>query len=842
MVGGRSKVRIVPALLAILTSCFLAGGLYAKPAKKEKPEEKKPEGGLPTISEKTGGLARQEGLFDLYLDDKGGKVYLALPAPSERGQIAEVLYSAGLENGLGSNPTGLDRGLLSDTQLLRLRRVGNKVLFEQPNTLYRATTENVAELAAVSESFATSVLWAGEIAAADKEGASLVDVTGFLLRDQLNVARTLKAAGQGDYELDADRSAVDVAGALAFPENVELRSTLTFASDEPGPLIPEVAPDGSTVSLVVRHSLIRLPEPGFQTRRSDQRMGLLEVGYSDFGAPLDQPLEQRLAWRFRLEKTDPTAARSTVKKPIVFYIDSGAPEPIRSALVEGASWWGQAFDAAGFIDAYKVEVLPADKHPLDVRYNVVQWVHRSTRGWSYGGGIVDPRTGEILKGHVRLGSQRIRQDRLLIEGLAGTERTGTGAPDDPVQIALARIRQLSAHEVGHSLGIGHNFAASTYGDRASVMDYPAPQVSVDANGKLDFSRAYAVGAGAWDKHAVRYLYSQLPEGADEAAALDAIVREGLAKGYLYIGDPESRPGYSSDARSNLWDNGEDPVTELKNAVKVRAIGLQYFGERNVRPGTPLSQLREVFGPLYLHHRYQLEAAAKLVGGMEHHYAVRGDGLFATRLVDAARQRRALAAIVDLLDPAFLDIPEPALALFAPPPSLLRPREEVLGGFTRPAFDPIAAAETATAMVLDSLLLPERLARMEVSRHRQADLPDVAEVLKAVADKAFVDASAQRRSELQRAIQRVVVGRLMRLVTEQQTTVGVQAQIVAALEAIRDVELQRGTAHDRYLANEIVRFQERPHAPTPQVRPPAEPIPGSPIGTDEHLADCSHGAF
>lgn len=829
---------LAPLLLAVL----LASAAPAAAARKAKEKEEKKEAPvadvLPTIAEKTRGLEKRGGFLDLYVDVKAGTLLAALPAPGTAaegrdpgsGELLQLLYQTGLSSGLGSNPVGLDRGLGSETRLVRLRQVGAKVLFEQLNTAFRADSENLAERRAVAQSFATSVLWAAEIVAADPDGGLLVDLGPLLLRDATEIAAALEQSGQGEFQLDAARSAVDLGAAKVFPDNVELEAVLTFAGNKPGPLLPAVAPDPTALTLVQHASLIRLPPPGYEPREHDPRSGAISTCFADFARGLDQTLTRCLATRHRLEKTDPTAERSPVKKPIVFYIDNGAPEPIRSALVEGASWWTQAFEEAGFLGGFKVEVLPEDKDPLDVRWNVVQWVHRSTRGWSYGGAVVDPRTGELLKGHVRLGSQRIRQDRLLFEGLLGTDGTGKGGPNDPIEVSLARIRQLAAHEVGHSIGLDHNFAASTYAGRASVMDYPSALIGIDAAGKLDFSHAYGIGVGAWDRHAIDYLYHQFPPGADVAAGLQAISARGLERGMLFLGDDDARPPGSSDARANLWDNGDDPVAELRHVMRVRAIGLQNFSERNVLPGTPLAQLREVFAPLYLHHRYQLDAAVKLVGGLEYHYAQRGDGLFATRLVDGERQRKALAAVLELLDPAALDIPETALQLFAPRASLLRPQEEVLASNIEPAFDSLGAAATAAGLVVDALLDPVRLQRLEESHHRNNDLPGAAEVLGALVSKTFAEGSTTaRRLELQWVVRRLLVERLIAAISRGGLATGVQAELTAALESIRAQLLDRETSQARFLANEILRFLERPHAPAPLLPPPRPPVAGSPIG-------------
>ncbi|HEY0781572.1 MAG TPA: zinc-dependent metalloprotease, partial [Thermoanaerobaculia bacterium] len=665
---------------------------------------------LKTIAEATAGLEKKPGLLDLYLDAQKGKVWLAVPAASgRRGEVGSYLYVEGLVSGLGSNPVGLDRGQLGDARIVTLRRLGGRVLVEEPNLKFRALSGDAAERQAVHESFATSVLWAGEIAAADADGRALVDFTSFLVRDAHDVAGRIKQAGQGSFALDKERSTVDLDACLTFPENHEFEALLTFQSGDPGPLVRQTAPVGGAVTFVEHQSLLKLPDDGYKPRRFDPRSGSYSVDFLDFAAPLASPIETHYLVRHRLEKVDPTAARSKVKKPIVYYVDNGAPEPVRTALVTGASWWKEAFEKAGFLDAFRVEVLPPGVHPLDARYNVIQWVHRSTRGWSYGGGVIDPRTGEMVKGMVTLGSLRVRQDRMIFEGLAGADKSNSGAPDDPVALSLARIRQLAAHEVGHSLGFSHNFAASTYGGRASVMDYPAPLIGVAQDRTLDFSRAYAVGVGEWDEQAVRYAYSQFAPGTDETAGLAAIAQDSLKRDLLFLTDEDSRPPGAAHPLTNLWDNGPDPVAGLHQALAVRRIGLDHFGEHNLAAGRPLTLLQEVLVPVYFHHRYQLDGAVKAVGGLLYSYALRGDGQPPARPVDAAWQRRAVKEVLRLLDPAELDLPEPLLGLLLPRAPGTALNVELFKGNADPAFDPLAAAATAADMAVSGLLQPERAA-------------------------------------------------------------------------------------------------------------------------------------
>jgi hypothetical protein len=839
-----------------------------------------------SISDKVGKAKRIDGFVPLYWDESAGKLWMEITRFD-----TELLYQVSLSSGLGSNPVGLDRAALGDTHVVTFQRVGPKVLMVEPNYRYRAITSDQAEQKAVRESFAQSVLWGFKVEATDGTRV-LVDATALFLRDGYGVTDRLRQAKQGAYKLEDSRSAFYLPRTKGFPKNTEIETMLTFTTDgDAGNYVAQVAPAPQAVTLREHHSFIELPPldapDAYKPRAQDPRIGVFGIEFNDYASPITDPIEKRWIVRHRLRKKDPNAAVSEAVTPIVYYVDNGAPEPIRTALVEGASWWNEAFEAAGFKNAFQVKVLPADADPLDVRYNVINWVHRSSRGWSYGGSIVDPRTGEILKGHVTLGSLRVRQDYMIGTGMipsfasaqdasAGAGGGGVGndgmrgacelgfLPDtdylaeaagdpatDSAAMAIARIRQLSAHEVGHTLGFAHNFAASTYG-RASVMDYPAPMVEIKA-GALDLSHAYAVGIGAYDKWAVDFAYAQVAPGADEKAALEKILTDGVAAGMIYITDTDARPAGAAHPLATLWDNGSDPVATLRHEMKVRQIGLSKFGLTSVPAGSSLSLLEAKLLPLYLHHRYQLNAAIKSVGGAYYSYSVRGAGGGASpaqvqQIVPAAVQRDALAAALETIAPEALDIPDTILALVPPvTDGFGSTNTELFTGRTSPLFDPLAAASVAADLTISGLLQPQRAGRLVSFHARDAANPDFNELLRSVIREVWVKSSATPRlSTIRRTVQHLVVTRLMDLASNDQAMPQVRADAADALRDIMAIATDRGrqfrSASDpiglspsteqarfaRAVRDDIDRFLKRPDSTFKPITPLATP-PGDPIG-------------
>ncbi|MEZ5397567.1 MAG: zinc-dependent metalloprotease [Bryobacterales bacterium] len=780
----------------------------------------------PTIEQKTEGLTRTEGFLPFYWDAKAGKVWLEIGRFDE-----DLLYVEWLSRGLGYNPIGLDRAQLGQTAVVRFRRIGPKIFLEEPNQRYRALTDDADERRAVAESFASSVLWGFSIAA-ETGGRVLVDATPFLLRDSHDVIGTLKSSSEGDYKLDEGRSTPVPERTKGFPKNTELEAMLSFTGTRPGRGVRETTPTPEAVTLYAHHSFVEAPGPGYEPRQFDPRAGVGSITFADYASPLDQPLEKRWIRRHRLAKKDPSAAVSEAVEPIVYYLDRGAPEPVRSALLDGARWWNQAFEAAGYKDAFRVELLPEDADPLDVRYNVINWVHRSTRGWSYGASVTDPRTGEIVKGVVSLGSLRVRQDRLLFEGLipqyacaqaAGpaAEALAAATGGEAVTTALARIRQLSAHEVGHTLGFPHNYAASSY-DRGSVMDYPAPRVKITPDEQLDLSDAYGVGIGEWDKMTVRYAYSDFAPGADEAAELEKILAESQRRGLLFITDADARPLGAPHPLASLWDEGTDPVAELDLTMQVRRLALEKFSEASVPEGTPLSELELTLTPLYLHHRYQVEAAAKSLAGMEFSFAVRGGGAPPVRIVPPAKQRAALEALLRTLDPRELVLPDRLLAILPPAAFGYPDRRETFESREGRMFDPLAAAAVAADVTLSAILGTDRAARLVDFHARDAEQPSLDEVIDALMRRLWsAEAPADPREQaVRREAGYVLLDRLMDLADDPAAPPEVRTIAEAGLAKW---ESSYGEAWPT-----VERFLRRPsrEAARPRLLPAP---PGSPIG-------------
>jgi hypothetical protein len=780
-----------------------------------------------SIATKTAGMQKFDGFFPFYWDAHTGKIWLQIDKWN-----AEFLYLDTLANGMGQNDVGLDRGQRGEGRVVKFQRVGPKVLLIQSNYEYRATSDNAYERRSVEESFPVSAIWGFDVSAEEGD-AVLVDATSFFMHDAHEVIERLRGSQQGSFSLDANRSAIYLPRTKNFPKNTEVEAILTFKGDDPGPLVREVTPEPTAMTLHEHYSFVELPGPGYTPRAYDPRASFFGVSFMDLAVPVDQPVERRFIARHRLQKKDPSAAVSEPVEPIQYYVDRATPEPIRSALVEGARWWNQAFTAAGYKDAFRVDVLPDGADTMDIRYNVIQWVHRGERGWSNGEAIVDPRTGEIIQGIVTLGSLRARQDYLIAEGLTAPYADGKTASPELMKMVVARMRQLSAHEVGHTLGLEHNFAASSV-NRASVMDYPPPVVTIGGDGSPDLTGAYATGIGEWDKVSIAYGYQDFPQGTEETAALNKILNDAFSGGQRFLTDQDARPAFAASPYAHLWDAGSNAVDELNRIMKVRAAVLKRFGENNIRAGAPMATLEEVLVPVYMLHRYQVEAAAKVVGGVDYTFAVRGDALAPTKPVAAPEQRRALDAVLATLTPEALELPDSLLKLIPPRPPSYPHTRELFRGHTAPTFDALAPAEAAASHVVAFLLNAQRAERLVEYHAGDAKNPGFEEIVDRILAATWKGkADAGYAGEIERVVDQTVLYDLMALASDSSAATQPRAIAALKLDTLKSWFAQQAP-HDEgwraayfYAAQQIKQFETNPKQ-FEQTKP-ATPPDGQPIG-------------
>lgn len=726
---------------------------------------------------------KNEGYFTFYWNETKGKVFLEVKNIGE-----EFLYYPSLAEGLGSNDIGLDRGLLGQEHILKFEKTGNKLLLIEPNYQYRANSNDILEKNAVKESFAKSV-WFGFEILKNINGNYIIDLTPFLLRDAIEAGKTLSSTKQGNFSFDALRSGIYSPMCKSFPQNTEFQVIITLmanASSNPGQYINSVVPTSDYVSMHQHHSFVKLPEPGFKTREFDPRIGYIGIDYFDYSSPINASIQKKLISRHRLEKKDPNAVLSEPVKPIVYYLDSGVPEPIRSALFEGATWWNQAFEAAGYKDAFQVKMLPADADPMDIRYNLVQWVHRSTRGWSYGTSIIDPRTGEILKGKVSLGSLRVRQDYLLAQGLAG-DFSPRKSDTLLTKMALDRLKQLSAHEIGHTLGLPHNYISSING-RASVMDYPHPLVYLK-DGKVKLDEAYSMGIGEYDKSSIIWGYQDFPKGVNEKMELERIVKNLFEKRLQFLTDQDARPDGSVHPQTHLWDNGSNATEELTRVIEMRKVVLSEFDDKKIPDGTPLAQIEEVFVPMYMLHRYQVQSASKSLAGAYYSNALKGDNQLIFKPVSADDQRKSLKALLQTLEPDFLAMPKQLLGLIPPRPFRYPANNrEVFKRRTGMTFDVLAPAESSAQLTLSLILEPKRISRLATQQIYDKNLPSLAEVLNLLTQRLLNESDIYKNNyfgQIKRVVAEQYVYSLKMVLVDNQCNVEAKANVAAELKSIEN---------------------------------------------------------
>jgi hypothetical protein len=796
--------------------------------KKDIPAETAPK--KTSIESKTEGMKKFSGYFEFYHDEKQDKIFLLI----DRFQT-EFLYVNSLSAGVGSNDIGLDRGQLGAERVVKFDRRGPKVLLIEPNLRYRAITTNVAEKKAVEEAFAHSVLWGFKVEAEEGDKV-LVDATDFFLQDAHGVAETLKSSQQGNYILDKTRSAFFPERIKNFPKNSEFEVILTFTGQPTGAFIRSVTPTPSSVTVRQHHSFIELPDDQYTPRKFDPRAGYFSTSYYDYATPISEPIEKRFITRHRLKKKDPNAEISEAVEPIIYYLDNGTPEPIRSALLDGARWWNQAFEAAGFKNAFQVEVMPEGADPMDVRYNVIQWVHRSTRGWSYGASVTDPRTGEIIKGHVTLGSLRVRQDFMIAEGLLAPYENGKPVSKEMEEMALARLRQLSAHEVGHTIGLAHSYASSSE-KLASVMDYPHPHAAIK-DGKITLENAYDNKIGEWDKVAVTFGYREFASGVNEASALSSIIENALKQGLTFLSDQDARPTGGSHPFAHLWDNGTNAIDELDRVLDIRALALKNFGENNIKNGAPMATLEEVLVPIYFFHRYQTEATAKILGGLNYRYALRGDNQPTTELVSPEQQSKALDALLKTISPSTLQLPEKLIASIPPRPLGYSRGRELVKLRTDLTFDPLGAAESAADMTLSLILHPARTARLIEHHARDSRQPSLESVVDKLITATFKTPPMNGMTKAtQITVNQVVLNNLIKLALNKDASTLVRSTINLQLNQLKAFAVARQKvadpqwqAHFIDVVTRIDKFVDDPEEYRQETF--LSPPPGQPIGQSD----------
>jgi hypothetical protein len=796
------------------------------------------------------GAERKEGFIPMLWDAEQGKLYFELSRLDQ-----DLLYFTSVAKGSGSGSVGLEWAGGGEGGVIQFRRVGPKVLVVQKNLRFRAGNGGPGLEQSIDESFPDSVLASLPIVKIEA-GKVTVDATPLVVRDAAGFAASGTSGGgrggagggggrgpaaeeggrsSATWRFDPLRSAVYLPRTKAFPKNSEVEVIVTYEALTGG---ARTAPEAKILTGRLHYSFVE-PPTGYHPRPADPRIGVGSIRFSDYSRPASGGTGVEWVHRHRLEKKDPSAALSEPKQPIIYYLDPAIPEPTRSAMKDGFRWWNKAFEAAGFKNALQIRDLPADMDPMDIRYNQIYWVNRDERGYSTGGGLTDPRTGEILAARVRLESDRVRTASRYWQSYVPGSTTGGGGgagendegmflalppystPETEQQLSLLREALLTAHEVGHSLGFGHNFNSSI-NDRASVMEYPSPRIKV-VNGKIDLTDAYQKEIGAYDIMMVRYAYTEFPPD-QEKTGLDGVIRAMRAKGLIYTP--------ATDPRWIRYDDLADPAEYLRQTLEQRKVLIANYGPAVLKPGEPYGNLRGIrLWMAYLHHRWAIDSGVRYIGGMYHNFVVKGESLPPTEIVPAAKQREILGLLLDALDPSNLAIPEPLLTSLTvavetgPRQGSGGPDLENLEMSTGYAFDHLSAARTVAGIVLDQLFDPEKAARLISFADRQLGALTLPEVITATTRKVFGTPAAGINKSLQRQTQRVYVDALMTLGASPASTPDVRAVVMAAVSSLRtEVAGMKDSdavteAHLRQVERDIAKFIQTPTTPKHSAAPP-----------------------
>jgi Met-zincin/Domain of unknown function (DUF5117) len=822
-------------VLAALVGCMITATAAQSSAQ--------PAGEGSGLAARTAGLERHDGFFPYYWDEKKGAVLFELSPAALRG---EFLYFTGLGSGIGSIEAFADRSSFGAGAVCRFRRVGMRVLVIEENSSFLAPNGAPELQHSVEYSFPTSVLASLPIEG-ERDSMVLVNADSLLVRDAFDLLSQLRRPSRAvggvvvrelsskavDWRLDKDRSVIDLEHTGSFPLNTEVEALLTFATDSESDLNQ---PDPHSLSIREHHSFVAMPAAGYEILDQDPRVGFSTVSFQDFSQPYNRPLTRYLVNRWRLQKKDPNAAISEPVKPIVFYLDRAIPEPIRSAARMGALWWNAAFEQAGFRNALRVEDLPEGADPMDIRYPTIQWTNRSGRGWSVGQSHIDVRTGEIIHAVVQLDSHRMRTVNNYWESVMPSGRDNSEPALDSFaaldnldprtseeQVMLQRLALLTCHEMGHVLGLDHNFVASTYG-RGSVMDYFAPRVKIRPDGTADLSDAYMQETGSYDRFAIEWGYSQGKsddKAQEEQARLDAIVKGAIAKGIVW--------GNTADPRWNSYDDGPDPVTWLKQVLPVRNSLLAHYNPRMLRPGEPNSMFTSRLPLVYLFHRYALGAAINVVGSARVPLSLAGDGQQTIIIWPAESQKEALQLVLAALNPSQLNVSPEIWKALAPQEN----RDSDAEQFASSAgylFSPQDGARAVAEIVVGGLLEPRRMQRLVVISRQDTQVPSPGSVVSALVSAAFSETGkTPAERDLSGVVQTEVAERLMVLAANSEAAPEVRA---AALAGVREVQsavkktTARGAAAEQ-IDHEIILFLQNPAQNTPKLKSSGAP-PGPPV--------------